>query len=441
MQHNLPLSFLFKRFLKKALAKIITIPAVSQAIYRLFGVKGLAGLYVLLIEKDPYSTSENIVLCLDRLHFSRDVDLLRHNCPEYAWFKAPEDHLGALQKPFIPVQYQNQTQFAEAKQDLPHDPYDISAEMADAILVQLKKRYHITAVMSANVDYWQAEGMRRMTKTYNIPFVVLCREVQTIPMTYERALKHYGQYPFKYNGRAVAVHNQRTAEFIKDVGFCNDNQAVVVTGPPRLDRWLDIVNSPNAEMSRKAEYVTLLSFFTGYLDQNLFFETVEILAEISQKDAYKGQYKFKVKCKGKTDRQEILAALAQKNIDVSNIEFTYEADLLPVFLKSKIIIGYNSLAMIEAVLSPAQSIIPFWGANVEKLENNNIVPNEQSNKVIKFAMTPDMMREEMDRTLSGDVQMTELKDKVAFVQNYFAFDPSEPASARVLNLINSVKSR
>lgn len=426
-------------FFRKALAKIVTMPVVCSLIYKVFGLKALAYLYTGMIEHDPVSSSKTIVLCLDRLHFSRDVDLLRKHCPDYAWFKAPEDYLGALQNPFIPKKYQNQTQFVEAKADLPQDPYNISQDLAAEILSILSKRYKIAAVMNANVDYWQSEGTRRATQAMDIPFVVLCREVQTIPMTYNRALKHYAQYPFEYNGNAVAVHNQRTVEFIRDAGFCNDSQVVTVTGPPRLDRWLDVVNAADPIAPDNQKYITLLSFFSGYLDQNLFFETVQILAETSQNPDYKSRYKFKVKCKGKTDRKQILEALADKKIDVSNLEFTHEADLLPVFLESKIVIGYNSLAMIEAVLSPAQSIVPFWGDNVTKAENNNITPGDRSSKVIQFATTQDMMREQIQRALADDIQPIALDDKVAFVQNYFAFQPDEPASVRVFNLIKSLR--
>lgn len=68
--------------------------------------------------------------------------------------------------------------------------------------------------------------------------------------------------------------------------------------------------------------------------------------------------------------------------------------MLPVFLESKIVIGYNSLAMI---------------------------------------------REQIQRSLDDGAPAIALGDKVAFVQNYFILQPDEPDSARALNLISSLR--
>ena len=430
-------------FKQRLIGKILSIKPLTKLLYICGGSNLLSSIYMLSWDHGNRDVKD-IVICLDRLHFSRDVEELRKNKPEYNWIKAPEDLLGHIQNPFIPRKYQNQTQFSDAKKECASDPFLISQKQAEIILKKCLKRGRVKAAINANVDFWQSEGMRRACRAMNIPFIVLCREVQTIPATYEEDRNHYLDFDFKYMGHCVAVHNERTANMYRECGFCDNDDDIIVTGPPRLDIWLPLgANKPSVPQQKKS--VTLLSFFTGYFATDLFYDCMRVLSTLS-KDPDLAGYEFVLKCKSKTDKIDITKDLNNIDIDVSCITFSYESDLKKVFESSEIVIGYNTLALIEAVLSDAKCIVPDWGAAQKNVNYNNILPSEKSRKVISFPTSPDEMKDFIKQSLLTPNALGCVEDKVSFVEDYFAFKANETASQRVVNVIkraneNLMKSR
>jgi len=420
-------------FFKKAVMKALSSPVVSGAVYHLLGLRALTSLYMISLDTEKCVAGKPSVLCLARLHFERDIAQLRDRAQDYNWIKLPEDKLGRVQMPWVPPVLRQQAFY---KNSYPRDCFAISEKMGEIILDKLAKKYPVVAAVSANIDYWQPEGLRRACNKRFIPFLTLCREVQTIPMTYDKVIEHYNSIHYKYDGEAIAVFSNRTREAFVHSNFCNPER-IEVTGPPRLDPWLENMNKPSKPLAERS-IITMLSYFNPlYFAQENFFEAIGILGKVAAESADSG-LTFKVKCKGKADCGNVLAAVAEKNIDVAKLALTYEADLLPIYNNSRVVIGYNSLAVIESLFSNAIVIVPHWGDADGDPDYQNINPHDPlAQKIFYFPKSAAEFEDLVRRAVGNNLPAKDVsvEDKLKYMNFYFHLVLGETASDRVRDFV------
>jgi|GEM_PF-1300885 len=432
-----------RKLKQRAIGKALSYPSVDKVLYKAGGLDLLTHLYLETIETDLCVPGKDTILCASRLHFARDIDRLRHEVSEFNWVCLSEFVLGRIQKVWVPYERRKQTEYNLVGTYLGEgDPYNISTDLSTRIIKAIDKKYPIKAILGANIDYWQSEGLRRACKPLRIPFLALCREAETIPGTYEALVDNYKKINYKYTGEGVAVFNERTRQGLIESGSCRPDQ-IVVTGAPRFDPWLENFKKPGLP-SADRKLITLLSYFSPlYFAQKNFFEVVSILSSLRE-DASAQGLSIKLKCKGKTDSKDIQAYFNERDMKSCGVNFSWESDLLPVFNQSRIIIGFNSLAIIEAIFSNAIVIIPQWSDAVGDVNMQNINPQDPlAQKIYYFAHSAEEFKDLVTRAIYNELPPKEAtcEDKIAFVNYYFSVDKDMKASRRVYDFIRSFIDR
>jgi len=276
----------------------------------------------------------------------------------------------------------------------------------------------ISAVISANIDYWQDEAVKLACKQLGIPFLVLCRENYTIPWTIPWHHNHLAKAGFKFNGTGVAVFSESTKGALAPA--VANSEDIWVTGAPRYDRWLRLKNEPNVKKTK----LCLITFNEpGYMATNTFLEVTKIFDSAARSGQGLGQT-WIVKCKKRSDRLEVLSRL--NSLSDSPLQFEYDTPLFELFPYSRVVVGYNSLALLEALLTDAPVIVPCWGETRAPRRDLLLDYDDPLNRrVITFAKSPEELADLLRRAAQGlPLLVGSIEDRRAVFRAHI-HDPSE----------------
>src|SRR4029079_15454712 len=111
-----------------------------------------------------------------RPHFSLDVEQLR-KLDRVNWSGLNLILLGEMQRAWAQPEMQQQTY----DQPTLREPSCAAAwqrmnAFALAVVQRVHRRYPLSALLCANIDYWQAESFRQASHALGLPFLVLSRE-------------------------------------------------------------------------------------------------------------------------------------------------------------------------------------------------------------------------------------------------------------------------
>lgn len=331
------------------------------------------------------------VLVARRAQFSKDVEQLRQRTDlNFAAISAVK--VKQAQEPWVPENLRQQTYFTALLDEAP-DLKNKLEEFGRAFLQEASRKVRIDAFLAANFDYWQDEAIKLGCMALGIPFLVLSRENYTIPWTSPWLHRRIAEAKFRFHGNGVACFSHATKTAMSP-GVA-DPDDIWVTGAPRYDPWLHIAPRPVSEKTN----ITLVTFnLPGYGAQDLFSQVLQQFFQTAAAVADQ-QVTWLVKCKKRSDYDEISAKVPVPN----NLSLTYDTPLLDVFPASRLVIGYNSLALVEALLTDTPVVIPWWGqANAEPsqflLDPNDPVIAE----VIHIARSPEEFIALLRRAAAGD---------------------------------------
>ena len=341
-----------------------------------------------------WSAGRPTVLCLDRAQFRKDIEELRSRT-NLNWVKISATEPKKIQEKWVQERWRRQTYIA----------YDLETKCAylkpwlrrfgEKFLEAVNRTHPIAAVMVGNTDYWQDEAIKLGCKSLNIPFLTLGRENYTKKVDADRLLEHFKKAKFNYGGDGVAVLSRETRDVMVGSGSFADGD-VWVTGAPRYDRWQDIESVPPMERN----YITLLSYADPvYLAQQNFAECVSLFAEEAKKYA-STNLKFIIKVKKPSEVEPIKQAFAQ--IDEYPVEIAWDSHLYELFPRSRIVIGYNTLAAVEALLTDSPVVLPCWGdACRPATETLMHFQDPHDSNVAYFPDSPDRLRELIKQAVAG----------------------------------------
>lgn len=157
---------------------------------------------------------------------------------------------------------------------------------------------------------------------------------------------------FRFEGDSVAVFGESTLRIFVDSGACRSDQ-VVVTGGPRFDVWRDLGNDGQAK-----DTITLLSYRDpDYFAPASFVEVLDRFTATANR-LQGSPCRFVVKAKNKADARAIRRMMPAHS---ANLSVDHEVALPELFVRSRLIIGFNSLSVVEALLTDAQGAVPYWG--------------------------------------------------------------------------------
>ncbi len=339
------------------------------------------------VQAHPNDRTEPGVLCLDRQNFTRDIGELRART-RLNWHALRHKLLGIVQMPWTPERAQRQMYYwGEGGEDIAR-ARDRAAGIFERFLAGAKQRFGVDAVLSANCDYWQDEAMRMAGRNLGIPFLVLSREHYITSAKMAERVRRYRESGFRFTGTAVAVFGPATRATMLDAGVCDPGR-VVLTGAPRLDAW-------RGNPAASGEGVLLFSFCrVQYGAPECAGETLEVLNALGREGM-----RVTVKCKNEEDRGLVLARLGGK-ADGARLTLGHPVESL--IQGARVVVGYNSLAILEALLSGAEVVVPSWGDAALRPAERMLDPdNPACRGVVHFAESPDALAQ-MVRKLAGRV--------------------------------------
>ena len=334
------------------------------------------------------------ILAINRSQFSKDIEELRRRT-ELNWATISAVKIKKCQLDWVAKKDQQQTYFNGILRAIPAELRQRLIDFSVAFLSEASRKYPIDAVMAANVDYWQDEALKLACHSLNIPFLVLCRENYTVPWTLPWLHERFADANFRFEGAGVACFSAETKRAITPA--VRNPEDIWVTGAPRYDRWLDLRSlSPDEK-----NHISLITFnLPGYGAQDVFKEVLCNFADAA-KNNQDSKIHWLVKCKKRADLKAVGQLLpAQLR---SKVSFSFDVPLFDLFPKSKLVIGYNSLALVEAILANAPVAIPFWGqARPEKSDLLLDPEDPLVQAVTHVAETPEALMAIMTRAAKGE---------------------------------------
>lgn len=339
-------------------------PLVPDAFYRsrllldaaTGGIRRAAEQTAALINWSDWRPDRPTVLCLERALFRKDLAEMRRRC-DLNLVTISVSKLKRPQEAWIPPRRRRQTYITH---DLEHDiawAQSGIAEFGRHFLAAAQRVHPIDAVLTANTDYWQDEALKRSCPEFGIPFIVLSRENFGIPKARQTLREIYHNAHFRYDGAGVAVASATCKKCLVDLKFA-PKARIEATGWPRFDAWLDVKPLPPEERT----FVTLLSYAAPlYWAQQNFKEVLEIFVEAAIRYRQRnpdGPYRFVVKMK-KPNEGDMHYEVCPRLRDAP-VELTESIPLPEIAPRSRILIGFNTLALLEALLGGGAVLIPCW---------------------------------------------------------------------------------
>jgi len=298
------------------------------------------------------SSAKQSILCLPKPLFDKDFEQLSYRLRGYGWIWFMKDLFTVCHDGLVPRGSRRQKAYV---QDVFRNgaAWDKVVGKARVLMSTLREEKGVCCIMTANIDYWQDHALKVACRDLGLPVVVLQKEY---PITEPVAAKFAKQYKgWNPHADLIAVAGKRALDSLVEAGigsFCK----VVVTGFPRLDRYRSVDVSSDRRASRRT---TLLSFREGYgrNSEIEFFHFLDFLLGIVHGDA-----EIIVKAKSGKDASVISAGLRRLLSPPAKVALVVSSHmpLYDAFSTSRVIVGLNSLSIVEALLSHAQILIPAY---------------------------------------------------------------------------------
>lgn len=335
------------------------------------------------------------VLCLERSQFIKDIEELRR-LTDINWVTLSSTRLKERQELWVPEADRQQGYFSTwLRTERCGHLRSLLERFGTGLLREAHKVMPVDAVVAANIDYWQDEALKLGCRKLGIPFLVLCRENYTIPWTVPWHHEYLKKTGFRFEGDGLAVFSDATKGAFAP-GF-DDANDIWVTGAPRYDRWMSL--TPLDESLKT--FISLVTFNApGYQATNTFLEVVAIFDRVARAETQNG-LTWLVKCKKRGDRRRTLKRIGA--VEGSPLDFRFDTPLFELFPRSRVVVGYNSLALIEAMLTDAPVLVPCWGETRRPRSDLLLDCNDPlTRRVVNFADTPESFAELLTRAARGE---------------------------------------
>lgn len=420
--------------LKSKLINAVRHPSLSNIwnyatflMVRALGPKFAAKLTLMGSDWSQIQPNRPVVVCISRDYFTKDVKEL-NRLGQFSYFEINGGYT-KFQSHWTPSSLRIQTYYQRQLSGHRRATSN-SIAYARAILEQISKHGTVSAIMSANIDYWQDTGFKKMAKELAIPFLSLSREHYTIPKSFNICRERFQDAEFQFEGSGVAVAGPQTLDILKSSGACGENQ-ISVTGFPRFDAWNKV---DTARPLQKRPYVTLLTYSKGYYADDHFVELLNLFIEIARENTTVKQVQFVVKTKNLED-QHYVKSIIHKDLP-ENIDISYEKPLFKVLPKSRLVIGFNSLALGEALIANSEVLVPNWGSCHRPSEELILPPtNSLNQKIIHYPNSKEEFQTKMQEAVSGVFKSIDRKTRHEVLNQLFYFPATGTISEKVEDFI------
>jgi hypothetical protein len=296
--------------------------------------------------------------------------------------------------------------------------------IAGTFLNETRARIPFDAVVVANTDYWQDEVLKDACGEQSLPFLVLCRENYAVKYEQELLRERIKESGFTFRGTAVAVASDITRDIMLSTGAYRPG-TVTTVGWPRFDSWSG--SKPIVEEDRTL--ITLVSYQQAtYLAPENF---VAVLKEFVRTARRSGRAdRFRIKLKKASHLRGLLMACPE--LLLSGIRIVAKQPLDALLRKSRVVIGYNTTGILEAYLTDAAVIVPWWGDAIRSEDNCLVTEdNESDRRTTYFPTSQEALRLLIDKALDNALPpLGSPEDRLRQFKRFVWFDRSETSSSR-----------
>jgi hypothetical protein len=390
------------------------------------------------IDWSSWQAGRPTILCLDRALFRKDLAEMRR-WTDLNLVTVRATQVKKFQNPWVKPQWRRQTFLAHDLTQEARHLAPLLERFGCAFLAAAGSRHKIDGVMAANTDYWQDEALKLACRKMGIPFLVLSRESYGIGRGREYVTDVYRRAKFDFIGAGCAVASQRCEEFLSTCGSL-DKALVRATGWPRYDAWLEQSLKPAAE--RKS--LTLMSYAdpqaVQYAAQNFsdVFREFVALARAYRTQHPKGDLQFVVKLKKKRD--EVWLGEIDPNYASAGLVVSADMPLPELLADSRIVIGYNTLAVLEALLAETAVVVPCW-SDSKRDQHRSLMhfENTLDQQVCYFPQSPVELHQLLEQAIAGTLTPKGSREKqLERFSLHSKVDPAKKASHEVEHFIRSL---
>jgi hypothetical protein len=341
------------RRLRRRVATTILSEALFPRVCRLLGptLSGWLCSFRVDCPVSPLVTGERYLFVARDVAY-KDLDELRVRSSG-EWFSYAQSFLHLALRAWLPRDFFVQLEFQERLQNDQSLDVVRPLKFATSLLRSLVRRHGIAAILSSNVDYAQDEFLRRAGKALGLPFFVLLKEHVNTSYGMSVWSKEYERTGYRFEGDGVAVFGQSTRDILIRNGVLS-GERISVTGPPRFDAWRDV------EPSGATDVLVLCAFSHPHQEGASSFPAVvsAFSAAAASAGAAGSGSRFVVKCR---DHYEI-ARVAKMLPAVHRLELVSDVSISSLFLRARLVVGFGSLALVEALFSGAAIATPRFGS-------------------------------------------------------------------------------
>ncbi len=361
------------------------------------------------------------VLCLERRNFERDIEQLRMRT-RCNWLGLRSRVLGPALWAFIPQEFRKQTDYFACRVPEAEAAFSAAGAFVAELLADMARRHRLDAVMSANTDYWQDESLKRACARLGLPFLVLSREYYNTEAKVEWKQQRYEESGFRFEGAGVAVFGPKMLATLTSGGVCPPDR-IWITGPPRLDVWR---TGPGAEPK---DTLTLLSFARKiYLATGVFESMLDAFARFSLRPEARG-IRCVVKGKNRADSDNVRRMLSEIP---NRLIVTDGMDIAALFRRSRVIAGFNSLAVLEGLLTPAAVCCPAWGDAARDPAEMLIDPGApDAARAVSFVRSPEEFTQLLVAAAEGRLPASDAGARLRLVREHFHYPEEGTCSGEV----------
>ena len=363
------------------------------------------------------------LLCMSRAVFNSDIGALRSRTNlNYATISAAA--FESLLAPHVPLSEQVQTYFgaafAAAEDNTKRKLLDIVRRFLSAAIA----RHPIHAVAVANTDYWQDEALKDACRELSLPFLVLCRENYAVGHSQELLKTRIRQSKFCFRGTGVAVASDNTRNTMLASG-AYEPDSVWTVGWPRFDTWLDCegVTLPDEKL------VVLIAYQQdGYLAPRNFTGALNAFAKAARLSGT--PERFVIKLKKMAHLKDLL--LSCPRLLFSGVKIVASGPLDDLLRRAAAVIGYNTTGVLEAYLTGAAIIVPWWDDAVRPSGECLISAfDEDDRRTAYFPASPDKLLALLSRAARGGLPALGSGDeRLRRFRKFVWIDKNVSASAR-----------
>jgi hypothetical protein len=380
-----------------------------------------------VMQIDGNALSSKRILCISRDLFDKDYEQLSYRLRSYGWIWFEKGLFTVFLDGPIPKYARGQKEYAKYLNDK-NVRWDLVIDKAQFLIRELKQKKGVCCMITANIDYFQDYALKVACQREGIPVLVLQKEYPISNQVAQEFEDHHQGWDPIAPVVAVAGEFGKQSLIKAGVGEFTD---IVVTGLPRLDRYRAVNAIPKNTNSQK---ITILSFREGYgtNSEKPFFE---LLSKVINNTEDKSRLLIKAKniYDERIIRQEINSIFFGSTPE--NIKISGEIPLFDAFALSGVIVGYNSLSVVEALLTRAFILIPSY-----VFDDEGILKEEDSQHCsITFCKSEEELLSKIEEYSSGTVNFVSdevMSRRKEIFAKFWKWDSDQSASDSLCKVID-----